>query len=321
MLEGFGPRPEGDVQLLLGPPVHHRGAGSVSGGCQFRHEAGLADARLAGDHHQARLARDRGLPPFGQQATLGGPAGEREPLADLEGGGEGSGGLGLAAPGHEGHRHRIGQAFQRPLSGGHELMVAPAAGQEADEVGHEDLAAAGLGAQPRRFHDRRAEAVVVLEGHVAGADPDAHREPVVGVTLDVGADGLLDGDGRTDGLRRTREHGQHAVAEALDHLAVVGGDGVGQQAVVDPTQRLGPLLPERDPVLGRSDEVGHQDRRRLRGHAVLPVDQRRTRVAASGGKDDSQGSGRPGRDLAGREGSHGGVRAGHRAVHRPRRAH
>ena len=119
----------------------------VGGGRQFRHETGLADARLAGDHHQARLARDRGLPAFGQQVTLGGPAGEGEPLADLEGGREGSGGLGLAAPRHEGHGHRFGQALQDPLAAGHEFVVAPAPGQETDEVGDQDLVATRLGAQ------------------------------------------------------------------------------------------------------------------------------------------------------------------------------
>ena len=161
-----------------------------------------------------------------------------------------------------------GRPFSVRSPAGCELVVAPAAGQEADEVGDQDLVAAGLGAEPGGLHDRRAEAVVVLQGDVAGADPDAHREPVLGVALDMGADGLLDGDGGTDRLGRAGEQGQDAVAEALDDLAAVGGDGVGQQAVVGPAQRLGPLLAERDPQLGGPDEVGHQDRRRLRSHTA-----------------------------------------------------
>ncbi len=145
-------------------------------------------------------------------------------------------------------------------------MVAPTAGQEADQVGHQDLVASGLGAEPGGLHDGGAEAVVVLEGHVAGADPDAHRQLVVGMALDVGADGLLDGHGGADRLRRAGEQGQDTVAEALDDLATVGGDGIGQQAVVGPAQGLGPLLTEGDPQLGGADQIGHQDRRRLRSH-------------------------------------------------------
>ena len=88
------------------------------------------------------------------------------------------------------------------------------------------------------------------------------------MALDVGADRLLNGDGGPDGLGGPGEQGQHAVAEPLDHLATVPGDRVGQQAVVDPAQGLGPLLTEGDAEFGRADQVGHQDRRRLRGHTA-----------------------------------------------------
>jgi hypothetical protein len=63
------------------------------------------------------------------------------------------------------------------------------------------------------------------------------------------------------------EHGQHAVPEALHDLPAVRGDGLGQQSIVDSAEGLGSLFTEQDAKLRGTDEVGHQDRRRLRAHA------------------------------------------------------
>ncbi len=166
-------------------------------------------------------ATDR-LPALEQGVALGHPAREVVPLGHPEGGGHRRRVLGRPTPAHRGHGDGFGETLQRPLAGGNELVVAPAPGQEADEVGHQDLVAAGLGAEPGGLHDRGAEAVVVLQCHVPGADPDADRQLVIGVALDVTAYGLLDGDGGPDGLGGAREQRQHTVAEALDDLAAVG---------------------------------------------------------------------------------------------------
>ena len=94
--------------------------------------------------------------------------------------------------------------------------------QVTDGPGDEDFAGAGLAEDPRRDVDGEPPDVGVQQFALAGVDASADLDAQC---LGVSAQGL----GAADGLRRTVERGEVAVAGALDHRAAetlreFGGD-------------------------------------------------------------------------------------------------
>ena len=67
----------------------------------------------------------------------------------------------------------LGQALELTQTGVLEGVVAAATGEQAHELGHEDLAPLGHCAQAGGLHDGGAEAVAVLQGDVAAAHAHA----------------------------------------------------------------------------------------------------------------------------------------------------
>ena len=70
--------------------------------------------------------------------------------------------LGQGLPAHLDGLHGLGQALELELAQRTEGVRAPAAGHDLDELGGQDLAALGPGAQAGRLDDRVAEVVVAL---------------------------------------------------------------------------------------------------------------------------------------------------------------
>ncbi len=166
------------------------------------------------------------------------------------------GGVDQRFPDDPGRRHRLGQALQLEVAHGLEHEAAAASGQGSHQFGGEDLAGGGDGAQPAGLDHRHAEHVVVLDAHVADAQPDADLER-------LGVDGLLDGHRGGHRFGGGGEGGHQAVAQALDDGAAVVGDGGREQLVVAAAQRVGLLLTEPDAQLGRVHEIGEQHRPRI----------------------------------------------------------
>ena len=140
-------------------------------------------------------------------------------------------------------------------------MAAASPGQDAHQVGDEDLATDCRSAEARSLHDRRPEAVVVLKGHVSGRDPDTDVEGLALSRARMGVRTLLDGDGRRHCIRGALEHCQRAVTKALDQRARVATDGVRNETIVVSPKFVGPFLADKHPEFGRGNQVGHEDRR------------------------------------------------------------
>ena len=145
-------------------------------------------------------------------------------------------------------------------------MPAAAAAQHTHEVGHNNLAAAGARADARRLDDRRAEDVVVLDSDITRGDADTDVERLVGILGGVTFCALLNGDRGGDRIGRASEVGEQAVPQTLDEHAAVIGDRGTQHLVVRPPQRLGVVLPQPNPRLGRADKVSDHHCRELRSH-------------------------------------------------------
>ena len=86
-----------------------------------------------------------------------------------------------------------------------------------------------------------------------------------------GVGALLDGDGRRHSIRGALEHGQPAVAEALDQGALMAAYGVRNEAVMVSPEHVGPFLAEAHTELGRGNQIGHEDccRRSLCHHLTV----------------------------------------------------
>jgi hypothetical protein len=107
-----------------------------------------------------------------------------------------------------------------------------------DDLRGQDLPALGGGAEPGRLDDRSAEAVVILEDDVTGADPDANAQRRAAGPV-VALDGLLDGYRRRHRIRRPAERGHEAVAQVLHHGSGAPFDGAGHQGIVLTAELLG----------------------------------------------------------------------------------
>jgi len=162
-------------------------------------------------------------------------------------------------PDHLAHRDRFGQALQLPGAERADLVGVATAGQGLDQVADEDLTAVGHRTEPRGLDDRRAEPVAVLEGGVAGADADPHRQcGTVGPTV-VAIDRTLHGHGPGQGVGRSRVRRHHRVADGLDLGAAGGRHGLAQRGEVGATQVVGGDVADVRGEVRRADEVGEQD--------------------------------------------------------------
>jgi hypothetical protein len=125
-----------------------------------------------------------------------------------------------------------------------EVVGAPTAGEQAHELGSEDLSPVSLRAQPRRFDHLRAVVVaVVAELGVAVAQTDPHRERLLRAAV-VTIEGLLHGHGAFQCGADAFEHNHDAVARALD-LGAFGGRGRRpQQGVMGLAKLLGCIRAE-----------------------------------------------------------------------------
>ena len=83
-------------------------------------------------------------------------------------------------------------------------LQALADAQVGDDVGDQDLARLGLGAQPGGELDGGAEQVVRLLDRLAGGDADAHDDRIVGVRRHLVARSPLDLAGAADGAAGER---------------------------------------------------------------------------------------------------------------------
>ena len=158
--------------------------------------------------------------------------------------------------------------------------------RHAHDVGHQDLAAFGRGAQPRSLDHRRAEPVAVFERHVAHADPDAHREARVLAAPVVSVDTLLHRDGARDRISRGRIRHHQRVADRL-HLGAAGpADRLAQHVEMLAAHVVGGRVTNVLRKSSRTDEIREQDRHQTRRAQDPPSDttvQQRIRITLLAG--------------------------------------
>ena len=135
------------------------------------------------------------------------------------------------------------------------------------------IRAAGL--EPRRHVDRVAHDIVAVgeHDHLTGVDTDPQADIGAEVTLQLERqrnEGLLHrGTGSHRPQRvvltedRNAEHGHQTIAGELDHVAVVGVDGIGEEPVHPIHDSAGRLGVEPFLESGRAGEIGEEDRHNL----------------------------------------------------------
>jgi hypothetical protein len=139
-------------------------------------------------------------------------------------------------------------------------MPPAPAGEDAHDLGDEDLPPFGHRTEPRRLDERQPMRVGGLPGDVprANPDPDAgarHIGPAGGRV-----DRLLDRDRGGHRVGRAWERRHDPVAEVVVERAAMGGDGVGQEPMVGLPACLGAFLAELHAPGRRGHEVGEEDR-------------------------------------------------------------
>ena len=131
-----------------------------------------------------------------------------------------------------------------------------------------------MAAEPVGLDDGRAEAVVALPDHVAGADadPDLDRRGCPPVQAGQSLLHRLGGGHRLD---RGAEDHHEAVTGALDLAAAVLGEGVAEHPVVRTAELVGGVVPDPLAQRRRRHDVGEEDGGGLRtacspvGHGVI----------------------------------------------------
>jgi hypothetical protein len=215
----------------LAAPEENAGPGFEPPASGLGHQGGLAQAGLARDEDQlTSLARGHPLEGVGQDLGLGVAGDDTCNGHDLEAGRQR----------HNAGRHldladwlpsdlvgldRLGQALELQLTERREGKRAPTSGHNANGVGGEDLAAFGLGAQPRRLDHRVTEVVVRLSGRFSAAEPDP--QPQRSLPLTIGpVDTLLHRNRARQRGGGAWEYDHEPIAQGLHLGATRGGDGL-----------------------------------------------------------------------------------------------
>ena len=161
---------------------------------------------------------------------------------------------------------RFGEALELVLAGVVEGDVGDGPRELAGHVGHEDLAALGLGAHAGGAVHRLARELAVLPRDFAGveADADAQRRP--GAVQVEGVERALDADRAGQGPAGRHEHDEEAVAErCLLVLALVLLDLLANELVVLAEERVGLGVAVGGPKRGRALDIReHRASRALR---------------------------------------------------------
>jgi len=136
--------------------------------------------------------------------------------------------------------------------------VGLASDEVADGVGDEDLAAVGEAHDAGGLDHGGAVEVVVFFDRLASVHADADADRGAG-GVEVGADGLLHGDGGVEGAGSRGEAGHEAVAHGLDLGAAVCAQGVAGQALVLAQDVAGLGVAEVVGEVGGGFDVGEED--------------------------------------------------------------
>ena len=240
---------------------------------QRAERAALADAGLAREQHHLALAVLRERPALEQQADLLLAADERG-QALLRGRLEPA--RGLADTDDAVRTRRLRDALELRLA---EVNVVEAAAREAPHaLAHDDVVGRRDALQPRREVHRLAERTFLGRRHddQAGRDADAHLQRA-GFGQVEPADRLDDlepGANRAFGLalvrERVAEERDHAVAEALEKVALVAGDAHRAGVFVAADHALQHLGVDAAGELGEADHVA-KEHRELATFALEPT--------------------------------------------------
>ncbi len=228
------------------------------------------------------------------QPRLLGLAPHQRRLADARGAGL----LGLRLPGDAVEPEAVGEALEAEEPAIHEGDSGDGSHQLLHHLGHDHLAAGRPGGDPGGGVDRLAVDVGgALEQHLAGVQPDAHSQRLGGVTAIVARELALDRDRAAHGAARRVEGEHEAVAEALELVPTVLGDGAPDDLLVDPQAESRDLVTPLGVELGRSLDVGEHDgddagRHRIGGRAqrFFPAPPRQTPGPAGYMAAESSGS-------------------------------
>ena len=125
------------------------------------------------------------------------------------------------------------ESLQLDRADGIELVPAPAAGENPDQVGDEDLASRRPVAEAGRLDHRGAEVIALVEGGLPDRDSGPHCERRPLSSPAVAGDGLLDRGCSGDGLAGRREGDHEPIAQVFDLGSSVFGDGLAYEVEME----------------------------------------------------------------------------------------
>ena len=132
--------------------------------------------------------------------------------------------------------------------------------RRGDEVADQNLSRLRSIAEPFGHHHGSTEVVVLGAGRLPRLQPHPYGESRFGVGSVVVGYPSLDGEGTTEGCQGAGEGHHEAIPQTL-HLVTAGlGDGLSEEGEVGLSEFLGRVFPQVVEQLGRSDEVGEEER-------------------------------------------------------------
>ena len=221
VVEGLHKRTVRNGQVLVAAAEQDAGTGVKGHTRRVCGERGLPHARVPGDQDDlSTVPRGHPFEGVGEHVGFGLTADQPHRGSDRQAGGQGDGcrrGVVLdhRFPADLQDLERLGQSLQLDLAQGAERVADAAPRHHPHELGGEDLAALGLGAQARRLDDRVPKVVVALPGGLPRAQ--SHAQVGDGAALSVASvDAPLHVHCTRHRGGAASEHHHDAVAEVLD---------------------------------------------------------------------------------------------------------
>ena len=141
----------------------------------------------------------------------------------------------------------------------------------ADEIADQDLVGRGCCAESRGLDHGRAKPVAVLERRVARTDSDTDVQVLAGGASVATIDRPLHLDGAVEGVGGTGVRRHHRVTDRLDERAVRDRDRLIEIVEVQSAKVVGCTVANRAVDLGRTDDVGEENRHQSRcAHQPIP---------------------------------------------------
>ena len=264
MAQRLDERLVGNGNVLVARAEQHHAAVTVGVEGDLGGQSGLAHPGLTRQQNHPKCPLLGLLPGRLQCLPFPSPADEGQRPVHGKPGRKRWGSVGQGIPADLEDRHRLGQPFQLHRTEGLEAVTTPGASERSGQLGDEDLAAFGPGAQPGRLDHRTAKIIGFLVGRLAHGHADPHRQRVPHPAV-LALNRLLHGHGARNGVAGRPESDHQPVSKVLHLGPRVLPDPFPEGGEVRLTQLLRSLRPQTGGHLRRPDQVGEEDDHEPRG--------------------------------------------------------